>query len=103
MLHAPVSESKQQNTHMSAHVETPRDHELHPRLGASVMSAASAGAAGEFAARTNVARGHQRWAGLHRAYGNQAVLGLLARSRPVPGPILQRACSCGGAGGECPG
>jgi hypothetical protein len=78
MLHAPISEGKQQNAHTRARVETPRDHELHPRLGASVISAAAAGAAGEFASKTDVARGRQRWAGLHRAYGNEAVLGLLA-------------------------
>ena len=71
MLQAPSSESKQRSGLARTNVETPRYHELHPHLGASVLQGRAAGAGGESAQR-------ERFTGWQRTVGNQAVLRMLA-------------------------
>jgi len=76
MLHAPTSETKQRSGQSRTKVATPKDHELHPSLGASIMLGWAAGAGGESAQR-------EHFAGLQRTIGNQAVLRMLSHRSPT--------------------
>jgi hypothetical protein len=88
MLHAPTSETKQRSSQSKAQEPQP-EHQLHPRLGVTATQGWSSGAGSESALMPGRARGLDRWAGLHRTYGNQAVL-----------KSLQSGLTPGAAGGS---
>ncbi len=79
MLHAPTNETKQRSSQSKANQEPEPEHQLYPRLGVTAT------------------RGSDRWAGLHRAYGNQAMLrslqsGLTPGESPQP-PVRHQGVS----------
>src|ERR1019366_159749 len=74
MLKSQTSETKQRSSQSKANHEPQPKHQLHPRLGVTATQGWSSGAGSESAPTPASARGPDRWAGLHRAYGNQAVL-----------------------------
>jgi hypothetical protein len=74
MFQAPTSETKQHRDRTKTTQEPQPDRELRPRRGVTLTQGWSSGAGGESAPTPASARGLDHWAGLHRAYGNQAVL-----------------------------
>jgi hypothetical protein len=78
MLQAPTSETKQRSSQSKANQEPQPEHELHPRLGVTATQGWASGEGIETAPTPASARGFDRWVGLHRAYGNQAVLRALS-------------------------
>lgn len=102
MFHAPTTEAKQKRSQAGATSPQSIERERSPFVG--VFEAQDpANSAGAFFSHNAVQRNPQL-AGLHRTYGNQAVLRMLNRShRPSVAGSLQRKCACGGSGGtECP-
>ena len=86
MLQSPTSETKQRSSQSKANHEPQPEHQLHPRLGVTATQGWSSGAGSESAPTPASARDLDHWAGLHRAYGNQAVLRAL-QSGLTPGAV----------------
>jgi hypothetical protein len=74
MLQSPTSHTKRRGGQSKANQEPQPEHQLHPRLGVTAAQGWSSGAGGESAPTPAAAQGRDRWGGLQRAYGNQAVL-----------------------------
>lgn len=102
MLHASTTETKQQSNQAGVIYPQPMEREVSPFAG--VFEAPRQPSPGEMFAAHNAVQRHPRLAGLHKAYGNHAILRMLNRShQPSSGGMLQRKCACGGSGGaDCP-
>lgn len=99
MLHASTTETKQQSSPAGLTPPQPMEREWSPFAG--VFEAPPQPSPGEMFAAQNAVQRHPRLAGLHKAYGNHAILRMLNRShQPSSGGMLQRKCACGGSGGK---
>jgi len=86
MLQSPTIQTKQRSSQSKANLEPQPEHQLHPRLGVMSTQGWSSGAGSKSAPTPASPRGLDRWAKLHRDYGNQAVLRAL-QSDLTPGAV----------------
>ncbi len=99
MFHSPTTEGNQKDTQAGQGSPQFTDREVSP-FGRKFQVPQQSSFAGGSASRNAIFR--NQLAGLHRSYGNQAVVRVLNSLLASSGVSLQRTCACGGSGpGEC--